>query len=177
MRKTFSTAAMLCATLTCVAAGRASDLPDPTLSPGLARDDLSLAQICATAWGKDVRLVSAAMKKHVMEEYHMTPASCPSGKVEIDHVISRQLGGADDLRNLFPQCYEAPVSGKKPSEVAEFGAHKKDRLEDDYGKRICLPASDPMHMTLEQARTALSTNWVAAYIERYGDPRAQATAH
>jgi hypothetical protein len=33
-----------------------------------------------------------------------------------------------------------------------------------------------MHMTLEQACTALSTNRVAAYIKQYGDPIAQESA-
>jgi hypothetical protein len=164
------------------------DLPDLTLTPGIARDDLSLAQICATKWGEDKRLVTDAMKDRVDREYAST--ICPSGKAEIDHLLSRELGGADDVRNLWKQCYEKPVvddaasaiASKKaghpvvvyvpPSMVAEFGAHKKDRLENDFGKRVCLPTTDPQYMTLGQARNALSTNWVAAYIERYGDPRA-----
>lgn len=159
--------AILALMLGCVA--RAGDLPDPKLTPGVVRDDLTLEQICSTKWGQDARLVTEKMKKQVTAEY---PGDCPSGKTEIDHLLSRELGGADDVRNLWKQCYEAPVAGKKPSEVAEFGAHKKDRLENDFGKRVCLPVTDPMHMTLEQARAALSSNWVAAYIERYGDPRA-----
>lgn len=170
--KIYFTAALIWLTPICVLAGTPSDLPDSNLSPGVARDDLSLAQICATSWGHDKRLVSEAMKKHVMDEYHMTAASCPSGKIEIDHIVSRQLGGADDVRNLFPQCYEVEVPGKKPSETPEFGAHKKDRLEDDFGKRICLPPTDPNYLPLETARNALKTNWIAAYIERFGDPRA-----
>jgi hypothetical protein len=152
----------------------AGDLPDSSLTPGVVRDDLSLQQICATKWGHDVRLVTAKMRNQVMAEY---PDPCPSGKVEIDHLESRELGGADDVRNLWKQCYEVEVPGKKPSETPEFGAHKKDRLEDDFGRRICLPPSDPNYLPLETARNALRTNWVAAYIERFGDPRAQAAAH
>jgi len=149
----------------------AGDLPDPELTPGVARTDLTPAQVCATSWGHDERMVTEAMKKQVMAEYHMTPASCPSGKLEIDHLWSRELSGADDVRNLWPQCYEAEVPGKKPSETAEFGAHKKDRLENALAKRACLPPSDPKHLSLEQARSMLSTNWIAAYIEQFGDPR------
>ena len=149
-------------------------LPDPKLTPGEARGELSLAEICATAWGKDRRLVTEAMKAQVHAEYRN---SCPSGKTEIDHLISRELGGADTVANLWEQCYEAPVAGKTASQTAEFGAHKKDRLEDDYGKRICLPPSDPMYLTVAQARTALKTDWITAYIERYGDPLTQPQPH
>lgn len=187
MIKTVAVVLISCVTWISAAHGRPSDLPDPKLTPGVVRDDLTLEQICKTAWGKDERLVTDKMKKQVIAEY---PGECPSGKTEIDHLLSRELGGADDVRNLWKQCYEKPVvddvasavASKKaghavvvyvpPSMVAEFGAHKKDRLENDYGKRACLPVTDPQHMTLEQARTALSGNWVAAYIERYGDPRA-----
>jgi hypothetical protein len=157
----------------------AGELPDPVLTPGIARDGLTLQAICNTKWGEDKRLVTEAMKKQVMASYHMTEKSCPSGKIEIDHLISRELGGADVVGNLWPQCYEAPVldpahPGKNlpPSKVPEWGAHKKDRLEDDFGKRICLPMGNPKHLELEQARAALRTNWVLAYIVNYGDPRA-----
>ena len=173
MIRTTAALAILCAIPICAALGGepafAGDLPDLNLTPGVVRGDLSLAQICATKWGEDKRLVSDAMKKQVDQEYASTV--CPSGKAEIDHLVSREVGGADDVHNLWKQCYELPVAGKKPSETPEFGAHKKDRLENDFGKRVCLPVSDPNYLTIAQARNALVTNWVAAYIERYGDPR------
>lgn len=192
----------------------AGDLPDPKLTPGAWRDDLSLDQICNTAWGDDERLVTDTMKKAVMAEYHMTAESCPSKHVEIDHAVSRELGGADVMGNLWAECYEPKVldpnpantmnfdpvthnlrvidqhnpppayDAKKhpdglvyisPSKLAEPGAHKKDRLENDFGKRICLPPTDLKYLTLAQARGALTGNWWASYISNYGDPRAQAS--
>jgi hypothetical protein len=52
------------------------------------------------------------MKNAVVTAYAMTPADCPTGKIEIDHLISRELGGAGDVKNLWPQCYEQAVAGK-----------------------------------------------------------------
>jgi hypothetical protein len=43
----------------------AADLPNPHLTPGVARTDLTLEQICTTKWGRDVRAVTAAMKRKV----------------------------------------------------------------------------------------------------------------
>ena len=79
----------------------AATLPDGNLTPGKARG-LSLSQICKTKWGKDARHVTAAMKRTVFQEYGLTgntdPFCKPKG-CEIDHLISRELGGADDIAN------------------------------------------------------------------------------
>lgn len=189
----------------------AGDLPDPKLTPGIAKDDMTIAQVCATK-SKDVeRLVDDTLKRQVAASYHMTASMCPSGKIEIDHLWPHKMNGADAAGNLWPQCYEAPVLDPdpantqnfdplthqlktidpknpppaydkhkhpdglvylKPSQTPEMGAHKKDRLEDSFSLRICLPPSDPQYLTIDQARHALSNNWIAAYISNYGDPRA-----
>lgn len=143
------------------------DIPDPGLTPGLAREGLTVKEICSTKWGHDARAVTERMKAQVMAEYQMTPDLCPSGKVEIDHLISRELGGADDVLNLWPQCYEEPVEGKKPSEVSEWGAHKKDRLENFLGKAICR-ADNPM--SLDEAHEFLIDDWTKAYVKFFGKP-------
>jgi hypothetical protein len=143
-------------------AALAGDLPDPALTPGMIRN-LSLAQICKTKWGHDQRAVTQSMKAQVVVMYHFSPAQCPSHNVEIDHLISRELGGADDVRNLWPQCFEKPVAGKTPSEVAEFGAHKKDRLENWLHKQTCAGK-----MTLKAAQDALRRDWIAAYRKAFG---------
>jgi hypothetical protein len=129
-------------------------LPDPTLTPGVTRN-LTLDQICGTKWGKDARAVTAAMKAHVYAEYHMTPhqgecALSPRG-CEIDHVISRELAGADDVRNLWPQ----PYGGK-------WNAVMKDRAENEAHKRVCSGK-----ITLEYAQHAISTNWIDFYKELF----------
>jgi|SRR4051794_12315911 hypothetical protein len=53
----------------------AADLPNPNLTPGVARTDLTLDQICTTKWGRDVRVVSGAMKRKVFEAYRLTDRS------------------------------------------------------------------------------------------------------
>lgn len=157
-------AAVLLALLWAVPA-LAGDLPDPKLTPGVARPELTVKKICATKWGHDARAVTAKMKREVMEAYRFKPSDCPSGKAEIDHLWSRELGGADDVRNLWPQCYEKPVKGRTPSQSPEWGAHKKDRLENELHKQLCAGA-----LTLAEARRELSSDWIASYRKHFGDP-------
>jgi hypothetical protein len=125
-------------------------LPDPALTPGVTRD-LTLDQICGTKWGKDARAVTAAMKAHVYAEYNMAPhqgdcALSPRG-CEIDHAISRELAGADDVRNLWPQPYGG-----------QCNAVDKDRLENKLHALVCAKV-----ITIETAQQAIARNWIEAY--------------
>ena len=80
----------------------ADELPNLELTPGVSRTDLTKQEICSTHWGLDKRYVTATMKREVKQEYQFKKSDCPSGRVVIDHLISRELGGADDVKNLWP---------------------------------------------------------------------------
>jgi hypothetical protein len=73
---------------------------------------------------------------------------------EIDHLISRELGGADEIANLWPEPYEGACN-----------AHAKDRLENELHKEVC---ADPSDDKLHEAQTAIATNWIAEYEKRFG---------
>lgn len=139
-------------------------LPNHLVTPGLARTDLTLKKICTTKWGKDARHVTAAMKKQVFSAYGLSgntdPACIPDARgrhCEIDHLISRELGGADDVRNLWPQPY-----GSQP-----WNAVRKDCVETRLHKEVC--AKNPA-MTLKQAQDAIRSDWTAAYLRFYDHP-------
>lgn len=124
-------------------------LPDHGLTPGLARP-LTLKQVCGTAWGKDRRFVTLAMKKQVFQSYGIPWAD--HAKYEVDHLISRELAGADDVRNLWPQPYEGA-----------WNAHMKDRLENRLHVEVCAG-----RLTLSEAQAAISGDWTAAYQQYFG---------
>ncbi len=118
--------ALLCSTvaLLCSTAVLAQTHPNASLTPGVVRP-LTKAQICGTAWGRDARHVTAAMKRQVEQAYHVKSVVA-QGKgpcCEIDHKVPREIGGADDVRNLWPQPW------------AE--AKKKDVEENAYHKQVC----------------------------------------
>ena len=145
--------------------------PDPALTPGKVRTDLSIEQICTTQWGSDARHVTAAMKRQVIAAYHFDVNACPLTKyrgkwvhrAEIDHLISRELGGADDVANLWPECYE-PV--QKDKALQDDGANKKDRLEDKLGELVCTP---PNAALLKEYQAAIAKDWLELYRQFYGE--------
>lgn len=140
----------------------ADDVPDLTKTPGVARTDLTKAKICSTKWGKDERHVTNAMKQQVFALYGYTgyddPHCVPDahGKTcEIDHLISRELGGADVTENLWPEAY-----GTTP-----WNAHLKDKLENRLHKEVCAG-----HISLTKARDMITHDWRVAYKHYYGAP-------
>ena len=98
-------------------------VPNHAVTPGLARP-LTVQQICTTKWGTDRRHVTATMKKQVALNYGLKITDIATyGKgpcCEVDHLIPRELGGADDVRNLWPQPWE----NAKLKDVQENALHK-----------------------------------------------------
>lgn len=117
--------------------------PSPILTPGVIVEGMTAKKSCATQWGKDVRHVTSAMKQQMCFEY--AARKCPGPQWELDHWIPRELGGADDVRNLWPQP------------LAE--ARQKDRVENYLHRRVCAGT-----MTLEQAQRMVR-DWPAVLQE------------
>jgi hypothetical protein len=136
---------------------RGASLPNPRLTPGLADNRATVAKVCGTRWGKSRRHVTAAMRRQVFAAYGMTgnrDTQCQPKGCELDHLISRELGGADDVRNLWPE----PKSGA-------WNAQMKDRLENRLMREVCHGG-----LSLEDAQRAISTDWTAAYLSLFRKP-------
>lgn len=133
-------------------------LPDPMLTPGVTTA-LTVEEICSRKWGKDARKVSSAMKRQVFASYGLSgnlDRSCKGKRhFEVDHLISRELGGADDVSNLWPQCY----SGR-------WNATLKDRLENRLHKEVCAG-----NIALEDAQDEIRNDWRVHYRRYFGEPK------
>lgn len=92
--------------------------PDIQLTPGATRN-LTIAQICSTKWGLDERHVDKDLKTRVYVAYRVTDHS----KYVIDHLVPRELGGADEFANLWPQ--------------PRTESHKKDGEERRLHNAVC----------------------------------------
>jgi hypothetical protein len=64
--------------------------------------------------------------------------------------VSLELGGANDIANLWPQPYGGP-----------WGAEAKDRLENRLHRLVCSGELD-----LAAAQHEIATDWIAAYRAR-----------
>jgi hypothetical protein len=139
----------------------ASDLilPVSSLTPGVSTE-LTEEEICSRKWGKDARHVTAAMKKTVFKIYGMKGNTCKSDRhgrrCEIDHLISRELGGADAIKNLWPQPY-----GTSP-----WNATRKDKLENRLHQEVCAG-----RLPLKDAQEALVSDYRIAYVRYFGEPK------
>ena len=138
-------------------------VPDPMKTPGAVREEIDANQICTIKWGVDARHVSEAMKRQVFEAYGLSgnnDSRCVPDRngrrCEIDHLVSRELGGADVVQNLWPEPY-----GSSP-----WNAALKDRLENRLHREVCVAYS----ISLDEARSLIVTDWRAAYVRFFGDP-------
>lgn len=121
-------------------------LPDTRFTPGAVTDATKTA-VCGTKWSQDERHVTLSMKKAVCALYGAH--KCPNRELwEVDHIVPRELGGADLFENLFPQ----PLGQ----------ARLKDRLENRLHREVCAGA-----ISLHAAQIEIMTSWWAAFKKRF----------
>jgi hypothetical protein len=119
--------------------------PDLRLTPG-ATVPVTQNQVCGASKEQTVPAVPASLKRKVFEEYGVTPPRPDA--YEVDYLITPELGGATDIRNLWPEPYQDTV----------WNAHVKDQLEDRLRRMVCRGDVD-----LGTAQRDISTDWIAAY--------------
>jgi hypothetical protein len=81
----------------------------------------------------------------VYAEYSIT--SHFTGEYEVDHLISLELGGSNDIANLWPEA-----ATPKP------GFHEKDQVENYLHDQVCSGK-----VNLQQAQQEIATDWLAVY--------------
>jgi hypothetical protein len=133
----------------------AQTYPNTALTPGVTRQ-VSKEVLCTAGSTKDARLVTAKMKRQVFERYGFVQGKYKPGDYEIDHEISLELGGANDIQNLWVQPY-CP-KGNDPFKSGCWGAREKDMVETNLHRRICKGT-----LTIEEAQNIIRTDWVAEY--------------
>jgi hypothetical protein len=126
----------------------AADVPVPGLTPGVALH-VTVTQICVTGYASSVRNVPGSEKEAVYARYGV--AHVPY-QHEVDHLISLEIGGSNDIRNLWPEPY-----------AGRWGARTKDVLENKLHDLVC-----SRRLSLATAQRQEATNWVAAYLRYVG---------
>lgn len=126
----------------CAASGA---LPDPACTPGDVFPDVTRVQVCMPGYSSRVRNVPASEKDQVYAEYGIVTSA--SGQYEVDHLVSLELGGSNDISNLWPEAADP-----KP------GFHEKDQVENYLHDQVCHGT-----LTLAQAQEEIATNWLAVY--------------
>jgi hypothetical protein len=127
--------------------------PDRRCSPGAYYSKLTRAVICSASFRTDtIRDVSQNEKFALEREYGMK-ASYYGRTMEIDHIVSLELGGSNNIANLFPEFANA-----RPA-----GYHVKDALENRLHDRVCSG-----QMSLPKAQQQIAANWQKLYKQVFG---------
>jgi hypothetical protein len=105
--------------------------------------------ICVPRWTDTVRpptSYTTPLKLKLLQDHDLPAAD--ASKYELDHFVPLALGGNPrSPDNLWLQPWEG-----------EWGAETKDRLEVKLKNLVCAGK-----LTLDQARTAIRTNWIEAF--------------
>jgi len=127
-------------------------VPNPALTPGVVDPAKTLDVICVPGYTSQpgVRNVTQATKNAVFKEYNV---DSKADQFEIDHLISLELGGSNDIHNLWPEAYNT-----KP-----LNAHVKDVLENKLHALVCSHKAD-----LAAVQHDIALDWRAAYVKYVG---------
>jgi hypothetical protein len=119
--------------------------PRANLTPG-ATLPLTTAQVCAGSPEQTIRAVPISLQREVFAMYGVKKAAPEA--YEVDYLITPELGGATDIRNLWPEPYYDTA----------WNAHVKDQLEERLHEMVCRGDVD-----LATAQQDISKDWIAAY--------------
>lgn len=145
--------------------------PDPKHTPGDVFPDATADDVCTPGWAKEHRHVTEADRARVYAEYPDSKRTCAcAGGVdanccEVDHLIPLELGGSNDIKNLWPE-----PTDPRPGDL------EKDSLENDLHERVCKG-----EMSLADAQKCIASDWVDCWkkyvVPEYGPQWAAANRH
>ena len=121
-------------------------LPDSQCTPGTVFTNIDEKQICTQGYTKTARNVSVDLKSQVYAAYGLSYPQSP-GAYEADHLIPLELGGNNDIANLFPEAAEPTP-----------GFHEKDLVENYLNHEVCAG-----HVSLIAAQEQIANNWLIVY--------------
>ena len=128
--------------------------PNSMVTPGQTRP-VTLAEVCRSTEAEVVRSIPPETRRQVLISYGMDPDK--PGEFEVDYLITPDLGGADSIRNLWPQPYST-----------RWNARVKDRLEQRLHDLVCAGKVD-----LPTAQHEIATDWIGAYKKYMGSPESR----
>jgi hypothetical protein len=118
--------------------------PIAYLTPGATRS-VAVADLCARRAGAP-RAIPMHVRQAVLRDYSLE--DLPAHDYELDYLITPELGGSDDRRNLWPERYSSE----------RWNARVKDELEQLLPTLVCAGT-----VPLATAQRDMAADWIAAY--------------
>jgi hypothetical protein len=125
------------------------ELPDPSCTPGAYDPAVTAAVLCAPGYStrsyRPPEVQTSAFKyREAYPAYGMPRAA----RTELDHLVSLELGGANDAANLWPEIPPTP--------------NPKDTVENALHAWVCAVTGKAAQARLGRAQRAIAWNWVTA---------------
>ena len=122
-------------------------LPDPACTPGAIDPAVTQANIrstiCRSGYTATVRPSASQTDRAKFKVAYVAYQVNHSASSELDHLVSLELGGANDIANLWPEV------GKQPN--------PKDAVENALHRAVCSGT-----VTLSAAQQAIASDWTTA---------------
>jgi hypothetical protein len=118
--------------------------PNFQLTPGEIMET-NITVICTVGYTATVRNVPLSVRKNVFQEYGKEYPQ-PFGTYEVDHFIPLELGGSNDITNLWFE----PAPGYK----------LKDKVENWLHDQVCKHG-----MNISEAQNIIVDDWYAVYMK------------
>jgi hypothetical protein len=122
-------------------------LPDPRCTPGAVDPNVTQANlrvtICHPGYTKTVRPSASVTDRFKYEVAYPAYGEPHSAKTELDHLVSLELGGANDAANLWPETPPTP--------------NPKDKVENALHAAVC-----DGRVKLAAAQNAIASDWETA---------------
>lgn len=124
--------------------------PKAGLTPGETRP-ITIDEICRNPQAETITAnIPEETRRKVFSEYGIDTRA---DNFEVDYLITPDLGGAQSIRNLWPQPYSA-----------RWNAHVKDKLEQRLHQLVCERKVD-----LATAQHDIAADWIGAYKKYVGE--------
>jgi len=120
--------------------------PNETLTPGdILNRDKSI--VCQPTYYRSIKDIPETVKKAVHKKYGIRYPQ-EKDKYEIDRYIPIELGGSNDMKNLWIQAGDP-----RP------GYREKNAVENYLHAQVCTS-----HMTLTEAQELIASDWYSIYL-------------
>jgi len=129
-------------------------VPDPKCTPGAVNPTVTLAVLKNTSFGTGCIRNCATTESDKNVTYSQYGIPHPANNqdatqvCELDHLVPLELGGADTLDNIWPQC------GPNQVPLAKRYFKEKDKVENYLADQV-----KTGKMNLEKAQTAIAADW------------------
>ncbi len=120
-------------------------LPDAACTPGAIVPNATKDQVCAPGYAQSLGSLPQAVMDEAFSEYGVSQPQ--PRQYQLDQLIPLELGGTNDIANVWPE----------PAEPRP-GYHEKDQVEIFLVQQVCSGA-----MSLQEAQAQIASNWVTLY--------------